>query len=160
MKTCTKCQQSKPFNDFHPRPSSKSGYQSWCKECKNASRREKPHPPLVPGETKEDRLRRQKRESYARAKAKNPRLSLERTLKKKYGLAIEDYDQMLIEQDNKCYVCSQPPTDKETRLAVDHCHTTGRVRKLLCNSCNSALGFVDDDVSRLSSLIAYLEEHA
>lgn len=161
MKQCSKCHQTKSFSNFYKRSSSdrsRSRYQSWCKECKNSARREKTHPPIVPGESPAARLRRQKRESYKRRIEANPRLGLKNILKRKYGMSLEQWDQLMEEQNGKCYICHREPNEKETRLAVDHCHKTGQVRKLLCNSCNSALGFAGDSISRLEMLIGYLNE--
>jgi len=44
-------------------------------------------------------------------------------------------------------------------MAVDHCHATGKIRGLLCNSCNSLLGFCADNKARLTAAIAYLDKY-
>jgi hypothetical protein len=79
--------------------------------------------------------------------------------KKKYGITLEQYEEMLIEQDSQCAVCGKTEQENTKRLAVDHCHKTGRVRKLLCHHCNCALGMVDDDRNKLVALISYLMEN-
>lgn len=61
-----------------------------------------------------------------------------RKLKYRYGLTNEQYDEMLLVQNGVCAICGQ--TDKRKRLAVDHCHDTGRIRGLLCSQCNVAIG--------------------
>jgi len=61
---------------------------------------------------------------------------------KLYGITVDDYDRMFAAQDGRCAVCRKA-SDK--RLAVDHCHRTGKVRWLLCNGCNSMLAFSGDD---------------
>lgn len=72
----------------------------------------------------------------------------------KYGLTPEDVERMRAQQDNTCPVCcAANPTD------IDHDHTTGKVRGLLCRKCNSVLGFVDDNSEILRRAIAYLERH-
>jgi hypothetical protein len=76
----------------------------------------------------------------------------------KYGLKIEDYERMLEDQDYKCFICLKPHEEKpRKRLHVDHCHKTGKVRGLLCPSCNTSMGKLEDDVCRLKRMIAYLE---
>jgi len=79
-----------------------------------------------------------------------------RQLYKRYGITIEDYARMMEQQQGKCYICKE---QKAYDLYVDHNHTTNKVRKLLCNSCNSALGSADDSVIRLMKMIDYLKEN-
>jgi hypothetical protein len=61
---------------------------------------------------------------------------------------------MLARQGGACAICKQPPTRRP--LFVDHCHTTGKVRGLLCHGCNAALGFMRDDHTRTSAATEYL----
>ena len=63
--------------------------------------------------------------------------------KRKYGITLAQYDAMLEEQANTCAICGEPPFG--VRLAVDHSHTTGKVRGLLCSSCNSRLGVLESE---------------
>jgi hypothetical protein len=68
------------------------------------------------------------------------------------------------EQDNKCFLCGSEGflMDKNKhveKLAVDHCHETGKVRKLLCHNCNRALGLFKDKPDLLRKAADYLEEH-
>jgi hypothetical protein len=76
-------------------------------------------------------------------------------LKRMYGITAEQYDAMLLKQDNKCAICLQE--DKGKRLAVDHCHKTGRIRGLLCGNCNLALGLLQDNPDLLNKAAAYLK---
>lgn len=64
-------------------------------------------------------------------------------LKNTYDLEYEDYLRMVEEQDNKCYLCGESPSDVYGRLVVDHCHKTGKVRKLLCRMCNVHLSRIE-----------------
>lgn len=76
-----------------------------------------------------------------------------------YGLTLEDFEILLKEQDYKCFACGKKhESSKKQRLYVDHCHTTGKVRGLLCQGCNFALGAVKDDIETLKNLIKYLEK--
>lgn len=76
-------------------------------------------------------------------------------LKTHYGITKAQYDEMLLAQGGKCAICSVDP--KET-LCVDHCHDSGRVRALLCRSCNTGLGCFKDDLSLFGLAIRYLEK--
>lgn len=62
---------------------------------------------------------------------------------------------MLREQGGTCAICHG--TETVGRLAVDHCHSTGRVRGLLCTNCNQAIGKLKDDSQLLRNAINYLE---
>lgn len=57
----------------------------------------------------------------------------------RYGITQADYDRMLVEQGGHCAMCSAAPP----RLSIDHDHATGRVRGLLCQRCNIAVGFAE-----------------
>lgn len=84
-------------------------------------------------------------------------------LKANYGMSLEDYNFMERCQDGKCYICKQPPIGKSQQtsiLHVDHDHVTGKVRALLCQSCNIALGLVKDNQTTLSAMITYLKKFA
>jgi len=61
-------------------------------------------------------------------------------------------------QDCKCAICGKTEQENKKRLAVDHCHATGKVRKLLCSHCNTALGLVNDDQNILIEMLSYLKE--
>ena len=76
------------------------------------------------------------------------------TLRKKYGITPEEYEFLLHKQKGVCKGCGNPPNGK--RLSVDHDHKTGKVRGLLCNHCNIAIGYVNDSPSILQNLIDYL----
>lgn len=79
-------------------------------------------------------------------------------LKIKYGMTVEDYDLMLIQQGGRCAICfTDEPRGKGT-FHVDHCHATSIVRGLLCSKCNILLGHADDNIERLEKAIAYLRE--
>ena len=79
-------------------------------------------------------------------------------LKYKYGITEQQYDEMLKAQDNKCAICKSSSTkDKRRhRFAVDHCHSTGVVRGLLCSACNKGIGLFHDSQDILAAAIKYL----
>lgn len=82
-------------------------------------------------------------------------------LKRRFGLSIAQYEAMADTQNGVCAICKQPERslDKDggpRRMPVDHCHTTGKVRGLLCTACNRALGLFKDSPDILASAISYL----
>ena len=74
---------------------------------------------------------------------------------RRYGITTKEIEAKLTSQDYKCQCCS----NSLDGLVVDHCHTTGKVRDLLCNNCNKALGLVYENVETLRSMINYLTKH-
>jgi hypothetical protein len=142
-KECTTCYEVKDLSDFDKRvyTSKKTGnktisHRHHCKTCRKVenNKRYRDNP-----ETK---------------KAHN-RASYKHRIKK-YGLEIQEYEEMLESQNHRCYVCRVKPKRK---LNIDHNHKTGKVRKLLCPSCNTALGHARDNVTILQGLIDYVIEH-
>ena len=78
-------------------------------------------------------------------------------LRRLYGISAKEYKALSAAQNGLCRICVNPPPPDQRGLVVDHCHTTGAVRGLLCNNCNALLGMATDDVARLRSAIDYLE---
>lgn len=82
-----------------------------------------------------------------------------------YGITPEDYDHMLTEQNGVCSICKQPPQERKvrggvaTRLCVDHNHTTGKVRSLLCAPCNLIVGQLENNPELVSTIVKYLKYH-
>lgn len=74
---------------------------------------------------------------------------------KRYDMP-KPFEEMVKEQDGLCKLCKKEPQSKG--LNVDHCHTTGRVRGLLCTNCNAGLGFFNEDVELLKAAIEYLSK--
>ena len=75
---------------------------------------------------------------------------------KKYGLSEEDYIQLCKTQNYKCKICGVSETELQKKLCIDHDHKTGKVRGLLCNNCNLALGYFKDDIPAIKKAIDYL----
>lgn len=86
---------------------------------------------------------------------------------REYGLTVEEYAAKLAEQDHKCAICRTDNPDGEGQaakrqlksFAVDHDHESGEVRGLLCNLCNRALGFLQDNPVVVKAAWVYLEAH-
>ena len=131
-KTCTKCLIEKPIECFHKRLNRPSGYKSRCIDCvRNAK---KP----------------QRSRDYMR----------KYDLKKSYNMTIEQYDEMLLKQNNCCGICKRHIFEiistKKFNFCVDHDHKTGRIRGLLCDKCNRGIGLLCDDIDILINAIEYL----
>jgi len=97
------------------------------------------------------------RAKYARQWRKdNPDKVKNTELRKMFGITLEDYNRMYGQQKGCCKICNKHSDDEKQALAVDHCHTTGKVRGLLCKDCNRALGMFKDSVTNLQKAIKYL----
>lgn len=133
LKACTVCNEPKSKDEFYNYKNSKDGKCYRCKSCDTDARikyKEK-HPERV-------RL-----------------LSREQLLRLNYGLSIESYDELFESQDNCCKICGK----EEARFVVDHDHDSGKVRSILCNSCNRGLGYFKDSPEVLRKAADYLEVH-
>lgn len=75
-----------------------------------------------------------------------------------YGITQAELDLMIQKQGGLCAICGGPPNGIGTRLHIDHCHDTGRIRGLLCSNCNTMIGLAKNDPERLLLAAAYLEE--
>lgn len=91
-------------------------------------------------------------------KQKKVRIQVKYERLKNFGLTPEQYEQMKIDQDHKCKICGTDDPKGRGDWHVDHCHTTGKVRGLLCFPCNTALGHFKDDPTILANAIQYLKE--
>lgn len=141
-KVCSVCKVEKPLDDFYKQKLGKYGKNSNCKKCH--SKRVRAYQRGLPRE------RRQKIERKHRLLAT-------------YGITVEQYQQMWDAQNGCCAICGKPEdaekgvTGKVPWMAVDHNHFTGKVRALLCNRCNRAIGFFADDSKLLRVATEYLE---
>lgn len=94
----------------------------------------------------------------------NPDKYKNQRLVKLYGITLIQYKEMLLKQNNLCYICKKPETafhknsDRIKDLCVDHCHKTGKVRSLLCTRCNCLIGYSEESIDKLQEAIKYLRE--
>lgn len=138
MKTCRSCGVEKPLDEFIKDKNRPDGRYPYCKVCNAVRRKEKAY------WKNRDPL---KDKAYRRV-----------GLLRKYGLTEQDYDSMLAEQNYACAICKNPdPQDRWNRFHVDHCHTSGKVRGLLCSHCNTGLGKFYDNTEVLREAIRYLD---
>lgn len=124
-------------------------YSPKCKPCNNIITKRKYHE--LSDEQKLKRRNRNK-EKFDKKWHKNWKLE------NKYGFNINDFNLMCKKQKNKCYICSKS-FNNHRKIQVDHNHKTGKLRKLLCRHCNTALGFVEENTNILYKMIEYLNEH-
>lgn len=107
---------------------------------------------------------REKASAYAKVwRERNPELSKNSELRKTFGIDLLTYTNTVVDQLGVCAICGNPETvvDKRTNrlrmLAVDHNHTTGQIRGLLCMGCNQGIGNFQEDLQRLKKAVSYLE---
>lgn len=84
----------------------------------------------------------------------NPKKILETRLKHAYGISLQKYEEMLIFQKGICPICGDAPNGR--RLVVDHNHTTGEIRGLLCYRCNCALGMMVENPNTAEKMLEYI----
>jgi hypothetical protein len=161
-KRCPNCGETKFASCFYRSSASKDGLQGWCKVCARIA---------------VDACWDKNRERY-QAKYRKPRIygqcqhctaPVRRSAKwcdacrplatrlQQYKLTIADFEQLKAKQHGRCAICERHPTD-EFGLVVDHCHTTGVVRGLLCGSCNKALGMLGDTSHALARALEYVSK--
>lgn len=157
---CCKCKLDKELSSefFAKDKNDKSGFTYQCKVCRSIKQKEwvKNNPEKV--KQTNDRNKAKRKTFYTSPKGKES--SRRAHLKRKFGITLEDFNKMLQIQDNCCAICGGTEThDKHGVLAVDHCHTTGKIRGLLCFKCNGGLGFFNDNKTSLINAIKYLENY-
>lgn len=138
-KTCSGCDQTLELEKFYKKPRHKTykglaGYSSLCKVCYRSHRAE-----------------------YVKNNPDTYKNSARCTHIKRYGITVADYNRMFSEQGGCCKACKRHQDVFKRRLVIDHCHQTGKVRGLLCISCNLCLGYVNDNKNTLLSLMEYLD---
>lgn len=157
-KHCGGCNKDKPLESFGKDKHRNDGLTSQCKLCRNkrCSVYRKEHPDFIKHLNKKNTERRKIYYSDPIKKRKYKNLELIRT----FGITLDEYETLFEKQQGVCAICKKPELGtRNNYLAVDHNHTTGKVRGLLCNFCNRALGLFCDDLYNLASAIEYLKEH-
>ena len=85
-------------------------------------------------------------------------------LRKSFDISLNEYHNMVAAQGNRCAMCEKPETEMRNgeikALSVDHNHTTGAVRGLLCSACNKAIGLLKEDRELFFAGVRYLDKHA
>lgn len=133
MKTCTKCGEVKPKTEFNKDSHTLDSLRRYCRECQKIANKER--------------------------RNKNPNEWKEYHYKSSYNISLDQYNEMFNLQQGCCDICGTHQSKLKRNLAVDHCHSTGKVRKLLCSNCNSGIGKLQENIEILKKAISYLEEH-
>lgn len=137
MKICRKCLGNKDLSSFTKQKGYPDGRKNICNACRNEQRRER----------------------YAN----NSSRVVSNNLKSKYGINLEQYICMFKKQNGLCAICNEPETcvraGKVMSLSVDHCHTSGDIRGLLCNDCNRGIGLLKDDAKTLLKAYEYITKN-
>jgi hypothetical protein len=142
---CRKCGEVKPYGEFHWRADA-GRFRSECKVCWSEKGRHY---------WKESGTKKQRTRQLRKYRLPGRFYTL------KYRLGAEftevDYDELLVRQGGGCAICRRTPEELGKVLSVDHCHTNGHVRGLLCSTCNFGLGQFKDDLALLAAAIEYLK---
>jgi hypothetical protein len=177
MKSCSVCKTAKPLADFWKDSSKADGLCRECKVCKHAYNEKYRLANLVKHNERgrkwnaanrasvAKRLREWRKANPEKSKASKLRHKLKdperykqqlrkQSLKKSFGISVEEYDSMFKSQGGVCKICNS--LNGKRRLNVDHCHSTGKIRGLLCGNCNLGLGNFKDSPMVLAAAMAYL----
>lgn len=143
MKRCPDCKCTKEDSEFHRNRASHDGLQPYCKICRKAGDKKRylENPGAIKKASRKWRL-------------KNPEAH-RRWAYKNFGISLERYNQMLLEQGSVCAICNQP-CESGRNLAIDHDHETGEIRGLLCTRCNVSLGGFLDRADLTTKATGYL----
>lgn len=154
FKKCSHCKLTLSSDNFNTRRKKRSNgtiletLYYICKKCKGIQKKEYYKIPEN-REKKNEALRvRRINDPEFRNKVKGWHL------KHYFNMSFEEYSTMFKKQNGCCAICSRP----DESLAVDHCHSTNKIRKLLCRNCNLSLGFCNDNIEILEKMILYLKE--
>jgi len=153
-KCCMGCLEQLPISSFSIQKNYPDGLHHKCKNCLASVRKVKSTDPHVI-------LKRRK--AVAKYRAENPNSGVNRHLFNKFGISLEQYEELFERQGGVCALCKKPETTRRNkkgdggeRLAVDHCHDTGVVRGLLCFKCNTAIGALGDTHESAIKAMKYL----
>lgn len=152
-KRCPACKEVKPISEFTGQHREQRGgkwYWTYCRCCNSGKCREQLRKRIASGKARADNRRRYKKRRWERLLAQ-------------YGVTQEQYEKMESDQCGLCVICRQPETKTYKgvlcRLVVDHDHKTGKVRGLLCRSCNVAIGNLKDDPEVAQRATDYLRSN-
>jgi len=134
IKYCRYCEEEKPSAHFSPHPTTTDRLSNKCKDCVNAYNKVR--------HAKKTREELDLLNAKRRANRNTWKTDRKKHFKRAYGITVEDYETMLVNQNGVCKICNKTCKSGKS-LAVDHCHETGKVRGLLCAKCNTNLGRIE-----------------
>jgi hypothetical protein len=164
VKRCSKCGQLKRLDDFSKDNTKSDGLRSSCKWCQKQQEQQKrkKNKEYQQKYYKKNKHKKNRQVKEYRRKHQTwyAREQLKKTAKK-YGLTLEEYDQILEDQNGVCAICGKPETELNrygsiNRLSIDHDHDTDKIRGLLCRRCNRVLGSIETNIELIPQMIAYL----
>jgi len=157
MKICTKCKIEKSNNAFVTDKRRPDGLTIWCKTCRSISHK-KWYESNSDKAKERKRLDRIYRKEYYQSPERKKRYRI-KYIEKTFGIKYHEYDRMLQEQNSLCAICGEKESSSTCKyLSVDHCHTTGKIRGLLCVSCNRGLGMLRDNPDFVEKALNYLRK--
>lgn len=151
-KVCTTCLVTKSVSLFYRKITRTKRGWAWDSRCIDCRRRECKRYGATNKESRNARLRAWRRKNPAAA-TKNDR---NRRLRRQYGITVAEVEKMRKRQNGRCAICQK----KTNRLFVDHCHTKGHVRALLCQTCNTFLGWYEKKADTILKFQQYISTHA
>jgi hypothetical protein len=171
IKKCSSCKIEKPISEFGILKRSLDEHHSWCKECvkyrgieytkvytKRHPERVKQSQKMSGHKRKYDEAAKEWHGAYRKKyQEKNRELMRSKRMFKRYGITQVEYDRLLKIQNHKCAICGKAKNGSRPHFDIDHNHESGRVRGLLCGSCNRGLGLIGDAIDRLLNTINYLK---
>jgi len=99
-------------------------------------------------------------QEYRRESSTTSRNRKSEKLRLRYGMTYEQWETMREAENYSCMICGITEEELGKRLDVDHCHSSGKVRGLLCNPCNTVLGHARDKIEILEAAVVYLKENS
>lgn len=164
MKTCKRCNESKPLSDFYKEKRSPDGLYARCKSCHIKQVNGEIAPIKYRNPSVNSKNRKAKRPFIGPVKPKNVNKYIYKYYDRsptyrQYGLTHQEFQDLYDSSKGLCAICGTSEEDNGRALAIDHCHDTLKVRGLLCDRCNHGLGHFKDNPDFLNAAIEYLKSH-
>ena len=138
-KRCVTCKEYKPMCEYHKNKSGRYGLAAVCKTCTSTKTKK----------------------YHAHKMASSPDYKLKKKqayVKYRFGISLAEYNDMLLAQNHRCAICNTE--NPKGGWALDHDHSTGKIRSFLCNICNRGLGYFNDNPEVLMQAANYLHAHS